>query len=219
MRWRPMLLLAPLDLFSLLVAPAAAVAQRRESQQGSVSQMINGATITIEYYRPVARGRDQLFGKVVRWGREWTPGANWATTFDVDRDVLLNGHAVSKGRYSVWMIPQHHDEWTVLLNRKARRFHTDRPQGKEEVLSFTVAPRDGPHMETLAWYFPDVADDSATLVMHWGTTIVPLSLVVPGDTGSEVVHSATSCRRCARTPLLIAVAEPGAHRRTLHSGV
>ena len=39
----------------------------------------------------MARGRDSLFGKVVTWGEHWTPGANWATTIDVDHDIRLNG--------------------------------------------------------------------------------------------------------------------------------
>ena len=41
--------------------------------------MVNGTTITLDFSRPVARGRDSLFGGVVHWGELWTPGANWAT--------------------------------------------------------------------------------------------------------------------------------------------
>lgn len=151
-------------------------AQGMASEKGSVSQSIDGTTIVVEYYRPVARGRTP-FPDVVHWGRFWTPGANWATTFDVDRPVHLNGNAIPKGRYSVWMIPGQ-NEFTVILNRDAKRFHTQPPASSDEETRFTVKPASGAHMETLAFYFPVVTRDGATLVMHWGTTVVPLRVTV-----------------------------------------
>ena len=146
------------------------------SEKGSVSQTIDGTTITIEYYRPVARGRTP-FPDVVHWGRVWTPGANWATTLDVDKPIHLNGNAVPKGKYAVWMIPAT-DEWTVVLSRDAKRFHTQPPGSSDEELRLTVKPATGAHMETLAFYFPVVTRDGATLDMHWGTTIIPLRITV-----------------------------------------
>lgn len=161
---------------ALVCLGSVAGAQGMPSEKGSVSQTIDGTTITIEYYRPVARGRTP-FPDVVHWGRVWTPGANWATTLDVDKPVHLNGYAVSKGKYSVWMIPGP-DEWTVVLNRDSKRFHTQPPASSDDEARFTVKPGAGAHMETLTWYFPVVTRDGATLDMHWGTTVIPLRLTV-----------------------------------------
>jgi Protein of unknown function (DUF2911) len=155
---------------------ARAHAQGMASEKGSVVQTVDGTTITIEYYRPVARGRTP-FPDVVRWGRVWTPGANWATTFDVDKPVHLNGNAVPKGKYSVWMIPGA-DEWTVVLNRDSKRFHTQPPSPSDDETRFTVKPATGAHMETLTFYFPVVTRDGAMLDMHWGTTVIPLRVTV-----------------------------------------
>jgi hypothetical protein len=169
---------------SMSVALLAAVsapsdAQRKASEIGSVSQTVDGTVMTMEYYRPVARGRDSLFGKVVRWGTTWTPGANWATTFEADKDIQVNGNPLPKGKYAIWMIPRESEDWTVIFHRKARAFHVDRPRGtEEEQLRFTVKAEQGPHMETLTWYFPIVGPDGATLRMHWGTTFVPLQISV-----------------------------------------
>ena len=156
--------------------PLAHAAAQMASEKGSVTQTVDATTITIEYSRPVARGRNP-FPDVVRWGRMWTPGANWATTFEVDRNVHLNGVDVPKGKYSVWMIPGA-DEWTVTLNREAKRFHTQQPSASDEQVRFTVKPVTGTHMETLAFYFPVVTRDGATLDMHWGTTVVPMRITV-----------------------------------------
>jgi hypothetical protein len=49
------------------------------------------------------------------------------------------------------------------------------PEGKD-VLRVKAVPRQGDRMETLAIYFPMVDADSAEMVIHWGTTVVPLSI-------------------------------------------
>lgn len=51
---------------------------QQASQHGSVAQTVNRTVITLEYDRPVARGRE-LFGGIVDWDAIWTPGANVAT--------------------------------------------------------------------------------------------------------------------------------------------
>jgi hypothetical protein len=164
-------------MVALAAGPALACAQQvRPSQHGTVSQTVGSTTITIEYDRPVARGRT-LFPGVVSWGSTWTPGANWATTLEVDKPVHIDGHAVPAGKYSVWMVPQP-EEWTVILSRAARQFHTRPPPSSDEQARFVVKPTTGDHMETLAFYFPVVASDSTTLVMHWGTTVVPIHITV-----------------------------------------
>jgi hypothetical protein len=171
------LLLLPCAL--LAAVALAGVAQAKPSEHGIVAQTVAGTTITIEYDRPVARGRDSLFGKVVKLEQLWTPGANWATTIEVDRDVHLDGHPVPAGKYSIWMIPRDGD-WTVLLNRTARRFHNQKPDSTDDLVRFTVRPEQGPHAEVLTWSFPMVTSEGTTLQFQWGTTVVPLLVrVVP----------------------------------------
>src|SRR5574341_1146888 len=84
--------------------PAAAQSGIRPSQHGTLTQRVGYTDIAIAYNRPVARGRT-LFGEVVSWGRIWTPGADSATMIDFNRDVEVEGHALTAGSYSLWMIP------------------------------------------------------------------------------------------------------------------
>jgi hypothetical protein len=163
---------------TLLVIPAASSAQPRGSERGTVNQIINGTSITFDFGRPVARGRDNLFGGVVHWGEMWTPGANWATTIEVDKEIELNGHAVPAGKYSVWMQPQP-DTWTVFLNREWRLYHDTPVPGDQQLFSFTVEPQEGGHMEALAWYFPVVGPSMVEARVHWGTTYVALTIEAP----------------------------------------
>ena len=157
--------------------------QVRASERGTVSQTVDGTVIAVDYARPRIRGRDSVFatkGKgVVYWGEVWTPGANWATTFEFSKPVKLNGHEVAAGKYSVWFIPQL-TEWTVALHANARRFHTQPPKDSEFVLTFKVPPRAMTHgEEVLLFSFPQVSHTGTTLRMHWATTAVEMEVAVP----------------------------------------
>ena len=164
----------------LTTAPSVACAQLRASEHFTLTQRVSSTTITLEGDRPVARGR-KLFGDgaVVKWGEVWTPGANWATTIEVDRDVRIDGQPLPKGKYSLWLTPQSSGTWTLSFSRAVRQFHTRHPRAEDEQLHVSVKPEQvGMHMETLAWYLPVVTPDGATLRMHWGTTAVSVQVGV-----------------------------------------
>jgi hypothetical protein len=166
--------IAALCLAASCAQPVAA--QPRGSERSTVNQVVNGTNVTLDFARPVARGRDNLFGGVVHWGEMWTPGANWATTFEVDGPVRLNGHEVPAGKYSVWMQPREGEAWAVILNREWRLYH-DAPVPEESVfLTLAVQPQQGAHMEALNWYVNALSPRSATLRMHWGPTFVALDI-------------------------------------------
>src|SRR6476660_3150404 len=118
-------------------------AQGMLSEHAVAAQTVAGTTITVEYYRPLARGRDPLFGKVVTWGEHWTPGANWATTIDVDHDVRVNGSLLPRGKYALWTVVQL-DRWSVELRRQWHKFHLPPPTGSSDVqLRLTVRSDSG----------------------------------------------------------------------------
>ncbi|HEX5436459.1 MAG TPA: DUF2911 domain-containing protein [Gemmatimonadaceae bacterium] len=160
-----------------VILPAAAGAQAMASEHGMVQQRVDGTTITIQYYRPQRRGRTHLIGGVVRWGRMWTPGANWATTIEVSRDVRMEGHTLPKGKYSIWMIPQP-SQWTVILSSAWKRFHVQGPDSTARAVRFTVTPQTAPMLDVLTFTFPAIERDATTLLLRWGTTAVPLHIAV-----------------------------------------
>ncbi|MBI3933268.1 MAG: DUF2911 domain-containing protein [Acidobacteria bacterium] len=148
----------------------------RLSQHGAVSQTINDTVLTIDYNRPVARGR-KLFGALVPWGRIWCPGADDATAITLTTDVTVNGKKLEAGSYTLWADPNP-NQWTIIFSRAYPAFHTPYPAG-QDALRVTATPRAGEHLETLSFYFPVVDGRRAELVLHWGTVVVPLELEVP----------------------------------------
>ena len=172
---------ALLVLAVTLAVPACARAQRIPlSQQASVRQKVANTWIEIRYRRPTARGR-ALFGDLVEWNRIWTPSADSAATITISTPLRIENDTLPAGSYSIWMIPDSAAHWTVVFNRTAAAFHLSYPGERRDQLRVHVTAWQGPHMETLLWYFPVVNGADATLVMHWGTTGVPLLIRAPAS--------------------------------------
>ncbi len=155
-------------------------AQIRASEISTFTQMIDGTKISMSYSRPRGRGRDTLFGsrKSVRWDEVWTPGANYATTFDVNRPVKLDGHTVNAGAYSVWMVVRKSGDWTMVLEPKVRLYHMEPPDSSAAQIRWAIKPHDAPYLDVLTWSMPELRSNGGTLAMQWGKTRVDMRLDV-----------------------------------------
>jgi len=163
----------------LACAPLALRAQGYPpSQRGSVRQTVAFTDITIEYGRPVARGR-VLFGSLVKWDRVWHPGADSASRITFSHDVVLEGKPLRAGSYTLWLIPRESAPWTLIISDAAHAFHIPYPGESHDVMRVDIATEKGSHMETLAYYFPLVLRDEAELRLHWGETILPIHIKAP----------------------------------------
>lgn len=89
------------------------------SPADSVSGRVGEANVTIRYARPRTRGR-VIFGNLVPWDTVWRTGANAATTFTTDRDLIIGGTTVPAGRYSLFTLPSRSGT-TLILNRETMR--------------------------------------------------------------------------------------------------
>jgi hypothetical protein len=161
-------------LFALVSISSLHAQPGKRSQLATVTQLVGPAKLELIYRRPVARGRE-LFGKLVPWGRIWTPSADSAAVFSTSVDIDVNGTRLGAGTYGLWMIPDA-DSWTAVFTSAPHAFHLSTPRSGDEVLRVRAKPTAGDHMESLGFYFPMVDADSALLVMHWGKTVVPLRI-------------------------------------------
>lgn len=118
-------------------------------------------------------------GKLVPWDSIWHPGADSAKLVSFNHDVLLEGHPMKAGEYSLWLIPLEQGPWTVILSNAARTFHKPYPGVAHEALRLDITPESLSPMESLAIYFPVVLRDEAVLRIHWGVTGVPIRLKAP----------------------------------------
>jgi hypothetical protein len=176
---KPTLLIAGL---AALAVPSGASGQVVASERATLSQTVSGTEIVIDYSRPSARGRANLFGGQVSWGRTWTPGANLNTTLHFSKDVTLNGEDVSAGTYGVWIQPMEDEPWLFMLHEDTTLFHTMHPALEEGLITVPMA-RTGSEefVETLRWDLQAIGASGADLTMAWGRDRVSLELGVdPG---------------------------------------
>jgi hypothetical protein len=74
------------------------------SPPDTVRATIGGANLAVAYSRPLKRGR-VIFGNVVPWNQVWRTGANAATVFTTDKDLVFGTTAVPAGKYTLWTLP------------------------------------------------------------------------------------------------------------------
>jgi hypothetical protein len=86
------------------------------SGRGEVSATVGRAHVAVDYGRPTKRGRE-IFGALVPYGQVWRTGANRATHFTTDRDLVIGGAAVPAGSYTLFSIPAA-EGWTLIVNRR-----------------------------------------------------------------------------------------------------
>jgi hypothetical protein len=90
-------------------ADAAGASVGALSGRAAVTSTVAGATITIDHGTPSKRGRE-IWGVLVPFGQVWRTGANQATQFTTDRDLVFGtgtgALAVPAGAYTLFSIPE-----------------------------------------------------------------------------------------------------------------
>lgn len=90
------------------------------SGRGRADGTIAGARLMLDYGTPVKRGRE-IWGALVPFGQVWRTGANEATHFTTDRDLVLGSGRdtllVPAGKYTLFSIPGA-EGGTLIVNRQ-----------------------------------------------------------------------------------------------------
>lgn len=84
------------------------------SPEATVSQMLGNAKISVQYSRPLSRGR-KIFGELVPYDSLWRTGASNATLFKTTKNIYFNEVLLKQGAYSLYSIPGK-ESWTIILN-------------------------------------------------------------------------------------------------------
>jgi len=84
---------------------------------------LNDLKLEVEYNRPSKRERP-IFGALVPYDRVWRTGANEATTFQTNQDLMIDGMLLKKGKYTLWTVPME-NSWKVMFNSKQYKWGVD----------------------------------------------------------------------------------------------
>jgi len=103
------------------------------SGRSRTSSVVGGATISLDHGTPLKRGR-VIWGSLVPFGRVWRTGANEATHFETDRDLVLgtvpDTLAVPAGRYTLFSMPERDGGW-LIINRETGQAGTAHDPAKD----------------------------------------------------------------------------------------
>jgi hypothetical protein len=161
---------APLDVSG--IGDRLETAERRTgpsqlSVRDTARATIGSATFTVDYGRPLARGRT-LLGNVIPYDRVWRTGANAATQLTTSAPIKLAGLSLPAGTYTLWTAPKVGGV-DLIVNRQIGQWGTEyrrtqdlgtAPMKVDSVVrpvdKFTISiePTDAKH---------------GTLAMAWGT--------------------------------------------------
>ncbi len=157
-------------------AQSAVIDIPRDSQHAVVIQRIGITDITINYHRPLVKGRT-IWGKVVPYGEVWRAGANENTTIKFTDPVTIEGHELAAGVYGVHMIPNQ-DEWTVIFSKDNKAWGSFTYNQADDALRVSVKPQASDMREALTYDFDSVSADSAVATLRWEKVAVPFKIDV-----------------------------------------
>ncbi len=107
------------------------------SPAATATGKIGAATVTINYAQPAVKGRE-IFGALVPFGEVWRTGANGATSFEVDKDVKIEGKVLKAGKYGFFTIPAKDGEWTIIFNSDSKQWGSYDYSAKKDALRVKV---------------------------------------------------------------------------------
>src|SRR5215472_3267403 len=168
-----------------VMAQSALLDLPRDSQHAQLIQRIGITDITINYHRPLVKGR-KIWGGLVPYGQVWRAGANENTTIQFTDPVTIEGKALPKGIYGLHMIPTE-NEWTVILSKSATAWGSFTYNQGDDALRVTVKPQAAEMKEALAYEIDNVTPNSAVVTLRWEKVAVPFKVGV--DTHEIVAAS------------------------------
>ena len=144
------------------------------SPAASVSGVIGVTKITVDYSAPGVKGRE-IWGGLLPYDKVWRAGANSATKITFEDDVTLNGTAVKKGSYTLFVTPKKSGEWTVFLdpnNKSVFSYKEDEAEVKkaEGIIMFNAKTQKlNNSMERLTYMVSaDAKNEGGTIALAWG---------------------------------------------------
>lgn len=161
---------------SLSHAQSALLDLPRDSQRARISQRVGITDITINYHRPLVKGR-KVWGGIVPYGQVWRAGANENTTIEFSDPVTIEGKTLPRGIYGLHMIPNE-NEWTVIFSRNSTSWGSFTYNQAEDALRVNVKPQAAELKEALAYEVDGLTPDSAVVTLRWEKLAVPFKVGV-----------------------------------------
>lgn len=138
---------------------------KRPSPPATVSQKLaSGATISIDYSQPSVKGR--TIGKDLEpmEGQVWRTGANEATVFQTDQDVMINGVKLPAGKYGFFTIFQG-NEVIFIFNKTSEQWGAFKYKEEDDQLRIKSKLKTGNAVSEKMTF---MIDKNGKVALAWG---------------------------------------------------
>lgn len=159
----------------LLLTALNSCAQRDKSKRPSppatATEKIGETTITINYNQPSVKGRTIGVDLEPMPGKVWRAGANEATSFEVDKDVLVEGKNLPKGKYGFFILVDG-GVWNLIFSKTWDTWGTNYKEA-DDVLRVPVKSANS-ELASEKLTYTIGSDGKVTLL--WGNTVTAFTV-------------------------------------------
>lgn len=150
----------------LMAVPALA-----QSPSATATATISGKSLAVRYSAPSVRGR-KIFGDGGLLSMDptypaWRAGANAATTFHTDTDVMVGSLAVPKGTYTLYAWVKDPTAWDLIISKQTGQWGLSY-DAKQDLGRVKMSMSKPPALvETLKYTLADKGAGQAELKLEW----------------------------------------------------
>lgn len=184
--------------FAFLTTTLAATAQwpymsaipNGPNKKAIVTEQVGLTDITIAYHRPAVNGREgKIWGQLVHKGfinqgfgankpAPWRAGANENTTIEFNNDIKVEGQALAKGKYALF-VAYDSLETVVIFSKKYDAWGSFFYDEKDDVLRVKVKPVAlDKSVEWLRYEFTQQTTNTAVVALEWEKLAIPFKIEV-----------------------------------------
>ena len=152
------------------------------SPHETINATVGDAKITIVYGRPYTKDpksgeKRKIWGGLVPYGQVWRMGADEATLFTTDKEVLIGGTSVAAGTYSLFLLPEEGGSAKLIVNKQTGQWGTKYDQSQDLVrIGLIQGKLDKPAEQFMITVEKTMAD--GVLKLMWDDTQYSASIAV-----------------------------------------
>ena len=168
-------------LFFLVVSPILKKNTKKHSPEQNVTYTQEDLQIDVFYCSPSKKGRT-IFGVLVPYGQVWRTGANEATTFTTNKDLIIDGKTLVTGNYSIWTIPEE-DSWTIIFNNEMYNWGIKTSSGKaardadfDALVTNATVSKSLTTNENFSVTLSETDSNTTVMLFSWDNVVVPLEI-------------------------------------------
>lgn len=154
---------------------------KRPSPPGTATvSFTDGKKITVDYSRPKINDPKtgtvrKIYGSLVPYGKVWRTGANEATSFVTDADLMVGDLHVPAGKYTMYTIPGE-NEWTIIINKQTGQWGTEYKEDQDLGRTKVKAEKTSSPVQQFTITLSKAGDKKANMMLDWENTRVTVPI-------------------------------------------